>query len=254
MTHLDHDAQGGDYVKDGLAEYARSTGCRRYRWLNLNSSAMPSGEMKGRSQSTQAAPDVCSYLPAPRVLLVSVLVGVGFGVGDQYLGSLAALGSWTETLSLLSAPWLVLPFAIGCSQPRASRAAISGLVVTMSALAGYFLMIMGPFEGGQWNFTLREAHGLLLSNTLNIIGGLVTGPVYGFLGQRWRTRRAWMSAALVAGTLCLEPFALTATGRTFGGESTAVWRLEVVAGIALAVYFVIVGKAYRRHDSETAVP
>jgi len=50
----------------------------------------------------------------------------------------------------------------------------------------------------------------------------VTGPLYGFLGQRWRTRRAWISAALVAGALCLEPFVLTAAGRTFPGEYEAV--------------------------------
>jgi len=211
---------------------------------------MPNGEMRAHSQPPRAVTSVRSSCPALLVLLIAVLVGVGFGAGDQYLGSLTTLGSWTETLSLLSAPWLVLPFVFGCSQLRANRAATAGLVASMSALAGYFLMIMGPFEGGQWNFTFREAHGLLLSNTLNIVGALLTGPLYGFLGQRWRTRRAWISAALVAGALCLEPFALTAAGRTFGGESTAVWRVEVLAGIAMAGYFVIAGSAYRRRRSE----
>jgi len=61
-----------------------------------------------------------------------------------------------------------------------------GLVVTMSALVGYFLMIMGPVEGGEWNLNLHEARGLFVSNTLNIFGGLVTGPLYGFLGQHWQ--------------------------------------------------------------------
>ena len=210
---------------------------------------MPDGEMSANPRQPRAVTNVRCYLPAPLVLLITILVGVGFGAGDQYLGSVTIPGSWTTTLSLLSAPWLVLPFAVGCSQLRTSRAAISGLVASMSALAGYFLMIMGPFEGGQWNFTFRETRGLLLSNTLNIVGGLVTGPLYGFLGQRWRTRRAWISAALVAGALCLEPFALTAAGRSFPGESAAVWRAEVIAGIALAGYFVIAGLASRRHRS-----
>ena len=211
---------------------------------------MPNEATGAHPLPPRAVTKVRSYLPAPPVLLIAVLVGVGFGAGDQYLGSMTTLGSWTTTLSLLSAPWLVLPFAFGCSQLRASRAAIAGLVAGMSALAGYFLMIMGPFEGGQWNFTFREAHGLLLSNTLNIVGGLVTGPLYGFLGQRWRTRRAWISAALVAGALCLEPFALAVAGETFPGESTAVWRVEVVVGIAMAGYFVIAGLACRRRRSE----
>jgi hypothetical protein len=113
------------------------------------------------------------------VFVLAVVVGLVFGGGDQYLGAINANGLWTVSLSLLSAPWLVLPFAFGCSQLRTSRAAAIGLVATMSALLGYFLMIMGPFEGGQWTMNLREIHGLLVSNAENILGGLVTGPLYG---------------------------------------------------------------------------
>lgn len=187
-----------------------------------------------------------SFVPTPLALVVAVLVGIGFGSADQYLGSLVTPGGWTQTLSLLSAPWLVLPFALGCGQIRARQAATIGLVVTMTALLGYFVMIMGPLEGGQWNLSLHEARGVLSSNELNIFGGLVTGPLYGFLGQRWRTRRAWMSAVLVAGALCLEPFALTAAGRTLDGRSSTVWTLEVVAGMATAIYFALAGLVYRR--------
>jgi MFS family permease len=124
-----------------------------------------------------------------------------------------------------------------------------GLVVSSSALSGYFLMIMGPFEGGHSSLDIREVHGLLLSNVLNIAGGFVTGPLYGWLGQRWRTRRAWMSAVLVAGALCLEPFAVTAVGRSYPGESAAVWTVEVLAGIAVAAYFLVTGIAYRRRSA-----
>ena len=38
-------------------------------------------------------------------------------------------------------------------------AATAGLVVTLTALLAYFLMIMGPFEGGQWNLTAHEIRG-----------------------------------------------------------------------------------------------
>ena len=107
-----------------------------------------------------------------------------------------------------------------CSMARAARspsvAASCGSgarrqpvpVVTMTALLSYFLMIMGPFEGGRWNLTLHQIRAVFFSNTTNFFGGLMTGPLYGLLGQRWRTRRAWISALLVAGALCLEPFAL----------------------------------------------
>ena len=73
------------------------------------------------------------------VFVLAVVVGLVFGGGDQYLGAINANGLWTVSLSLLSAPWLVLPFAFGCSQLRTSRAAAIGLVATMSALLGYFL-------------------------------------------------------------------------------------------------------------------
>jgi hypothetical protein len=179
----------------------------------------------------------------PVMFLLAVVVGAGFGGGDQYLGSLNAPGLWTVSLSLLSAPWLVLPFAFGCSQLRSSRAAAIGLVVTLS---GYLLMIMGPFEGGHSSFSVPEVHGLLLSNTRNIVGGLVAGPLYGLLGQRWRTRRAWISAGLVAGALCLEPLAEVAAGHHYPGAST-VYPVEVAAGIAFGACFLVTGIVYRRH-------
>jgi hypothetical protein len=191
------------------------------------------------------------------VFLVAVVVGLAFGAGDQYLGSIDARGLWTVSVSLLSAPWLVFPFLFGCGQLRASRAAQVGLVATVAALSGYFLMIMGPFEGGQWNFNLHEIHGLFASNKLNIFGGFVTGPLYGFLGQRWRTRRAWLSAALVAGALCLEPLAQRLAGKSYPSESV-VWTVEIAIGIAVAAYFYVAGSAYRRRtetelETRTAV-
>jgi hypothetical protein len=179
------------------------------------------------------------------VFVVAVVFGLAFGAGDQYLGSINATGLWTVSLSLLSAPWLVLPFLFGCSQLRSRRAAALGLVVTMSALAGYFLMIMGPFEGGQWTMNLREIHGLVGSNMRNIAGGVVTAPLYGLLGQRWRTRRSWISAVLVAGALCGEPLAQTIAGNRYPGTSI-VWPAEIVVGVAAGVYFLLRGITYRR--------
>jgi hypothetical protein len=181
------------------------------------------------------------------VFVVAVVLGLGFGAGDQYVGSLAA-GLWTVSLSQLSAPWLLLPFAFGCTQPRSSRAATAGLVATLSGLTGYFLMVMGPFDGGQWTMTLREMHGLFTSNRLIIIGGFVTGPVFAWLGHLWRTQRAWVSALAVAGSLCLEPLALVVTGRNYPG-SAIVWPAEIAAGIVLAGFFFVTGLGHRRRGT-----
>ncbi len=149
---------------------------------------------------------------------IAILVGLLFGGGDQYLGSVIVSGGWTESVSLMSAPWLVLPFAFGCTQARARRAAQVGLVVTLSALAGYFLMIMGPLEGGRWTMTASEARGLLSSNRENILGGFITAPLYGLLGRAWRDHRAWFSAVAVAGALCLEPLVLAVSHRDYAGR------------------------------------
>jgi len=74
----------------------------------------------------------------PNAFFVAVVFGFVFGAADQYLGSRVTLGLWAATVSTASAPWLVLPFAFGCSQVRPRRAMLLGLVVTVAALAGYF--------------------------------------------------------------------------------------------------------------------
>jgi len=115
--------------------------------------------------------------------LVIVIGGLLFGAGDQYLGTIHAVNSmgwWSESVSLLSAPWLILPFFVGSTQRRPRRAAVAGLVVSLSALAGYFAMTLSPMEGV--HFSLAELRGLLGTNQLNEIGGLVFGPLLGGSG------------------------------------------------------------------------
>lgn len=58
------------------------------------------------------------------VLLLAL--ATAFGAGDQYLGSLSA-HPWGADVSLLSAPWLVLPFLAGATRREPRRAAALGL-------------------------------------------------------------------------------------------------------------------------------
>jgi hypothetical protein len=176
--------------------------------------------------------------------LVIVIGGLVFGAGDQYLGTVHAvdaIGWWSISVSLLSAPWLILPFLVGSTQGRPRRAAVAGLVVTLSALAGYFAMTLSPMEGV--HVSLVGLRGLLGTNQLNEIGGLVCGPLFGWLGNRWHTRRSWLAAALVTGALCLEPVAVTVAGRN-EGRSAVVWALEVVVGLAVGAWFLVSGRRY----------
>jgi hypothetical protein len=175
------------------------------------------------------------------IFLFATLVGLALGAADQFLGSRSGtLGPWAATAAQVSAPWLIVPFLLGVTQPRARRAAALGLIVTLSALLGYFAMTYSPIEIHPWTFhrftegmvaiTIRERY-----NGLYILGGLVTGPLFGLLGQRWRVRRSWVSAALVAGALCLEPVARWIVGQLM--PPAHVWGAEVASGAVLAAVF-----------------
>jgi hypothetical protein len=136
----------------------------------------------------------------------------------------------------MSAPWLVLPFVAGMTQERGRRAMALGLLVTMAALVGYFAIAhlppqrpAGAFLQGVFT-QVRTGY-----NPLWIVGGMVTGTMYGLLGQRWRVARSWISAALVAGALCLEPMARGLAGML--SRHFLVWWTEIALGAVAAMYF-----------------
>ena len=171
---------------------------------------------------------------------VAIVAGLAFGAGDQYLGTLTVgsiLGTWTWTVSAMSAPWLLLPFVAGLTQDRERRAMVLGLVVTLSALVGYFVMAHSPAEGGSVDGWAGRVVRMITTdlNPLWIVGGILTGPVFGLLGQRWRTRRSWVSAAAVTAALCLEPMARGVAGLLTGPSS--VWVAEMGIGVVAAGLF-----------------
>ncbi|MFL5954736.1 MAG: DUF6518 family protein [Gaiellaceae bacterium] len=167
------------------------------------------------------------------VVVVALVLAALFGAGDQYLGSLP-WHPWAWDISLLSAPWLVLAFLAGCTQRDPRRAVLLGLGCTLAALAGYGLMTLSPFENAHLNLRTVTAFGR--SETPVIVGGLFTGPLFGWFGHRWRTRRAWIGAFVTAAALFLEPAARIAAGN--GIRIRAVSIAEVAAGIAMAMYVV----------------
>jgi hypothetical protein len=187
--------------------------------------------------------------------LLAVILGLAFGAADQYLGSMSWLGPWASTAAQVSAPWLVLPFLTGMTQQRARRAAVLGLVVTASALLGYYAMTYSPLEIHPWSLD-RFTSGMVAVTTrgwynpLYILGGLATGPLFGVLGQRWRVRRWWVSAAAVTGVLCLEPVARLAAGHLY--PPAPVWTTEVVLGVLVAAAFAFAFLPGRR--TRAAIP
>jgi Family of unknown function (DUF6518) len=184
--------------------------------------------------------------------VVAVVVGLAFGAADQYLGTIR-FDPWAWTVSGMSAPWLVLPFVVGMTQERARRAVALGLVVTLAALVGYFAMTYSPMESIPLNEFFPGFIRMVRTgyNPVWIAGGVVIGPLYGYLGHRWRVARSWVSAALVTGALCLEPVARDLVGRL--EPPRIVWWSEVAIGAAAAVFFVAV-VLVSRPARETAPP
>jgi hypothetical protein len=174
-----------------------------------------------------------------------------FGGADQYLGSLTThgWGIWTVAVSQMSATWLLLPFLAGMTQDRARRAVRLGLWVTYAALLGYFVMTLSPTE----NVSLHgfDVARFLRSQADLLIGGVITGPVFGYLGHRWRVSRAWWAALLLAITACGEPVARTAAGRLYGPD--LVWLIESSIGVTMLVGLALAGAANYRRAQDDAV-
>ena len=174
------------------------------------------------------------------VFVIAILVGLAYGGGDQYLGSLRPmleLGSWTPTAAQMSAPWLLLPFALGATQTNPRRAMLLGLVVTEAAMVGYMVMTVSPVENVPLAAAPASAAAMMLAghNIAWALCGLITGPAYGLFGQRWRVSRWWVSAVAVAGAFFFEPLARVAAGQL--SPPSVVWWVEVAFGAAVTVYF-----------------
>lgn len=181
--------------------------------------------------------------PGTMVVLLALLCSAAFGAADQYLGSLTGSGhpwaaGWSTDVSLLSAPWLVLPFFAGATRREPRRAALLGLACTYTALATYGLMTVSPLENA--HLTLATVRGFLLSERAVFVGGIVSGPLFGWFGQQWRTRRALLGALATAAALCFEPLARRLSVNPIRYRD--VWLAEVAGGLALAGY-VVLGRA-----------
>jgi hypothetical protein len=171
--------------------------------------------------------------PRAMVAALALVLAAFFGAGDQYLGSIS-MHPWMTDVSLLSAPWLVLPFLAGCTQREPKRAALLGIGCTYSALIGYGVMTLSPIENA--HLSVGSITGFIVSQAGVFIGGVVTGPVFGGFGQQWRVHRAWRGAVATAAALCLEPVARIPAGHAI--RSSSVLLAEVAVGIAMATYFV----------------
>ena len=143
------------------------------------------------------------------VVVLALLLSAAFGAGDQYLGSLIGSGTSGPPAGRRHQPALraVARPAVRRRSDAARRAPgrIARARVHVRALVGYGLMTLSPFENA--HLTAATMRGFLVSERNVLIGGIVTGPLFGWFGQQWRTRRAILGALVTAAALCLEPLA-----------------------------------------------
>jgi hypothetical protein len=176
--------------------------------------------------------------------MLAVMFAAAFGGADQFLGARAwVVGSWAIGASLLSAPWLLVAFFAGWFQPTARRAVVLGFVSTVAALVGYSAMTLSPIEGAV--VSASEIHGLVVGQGVYLLGGLLTGPLFGWFGYQWRVRRDWRSALAAAVVVCGEPVAHAAVGTPVSFHG--IWAAEVVVGLVMALY--VIGVTLRRSHS-----
>lgn len=172
--------------------------------------------------------------------LILVLLATVFGAADQYLGSWPGHG-WAVDTSLLAAPWLVLPFAVGCGQRTARRAITLAVGCTFAALLGYLAMTLSPVE--QAKVSLGGVLGLLRWQLRWFVLGAISAPLLGWLGHRWRIGEAAWAPIVPAAALVLEPFARTVIGPPI--RSSQVRWLEIATGVVLAVVMVSTARTSR---------
>ena len=158
------------------------------------------------------------------IVAVALLVAAAFGAGDQYLGSFS-MHPWMADVSL--------PFLAGCTQRESKKAALLGLGCTFAALVGYGVMTLSPVENA--HVSVASVRGFIISEQRVILGGLLTGPLFGWFGQRRRVDRAWLGALATSAALCLEPLARAHAGQAIRSEK--VLLAEVALGLAMAGYF-----------------
>ena len=168
-----------------------------------------------RDQELPAEVAARSHRTAP--VFVALVAAFAFGAIDQLVPWAVSKSShpgaylFAGQVSKMSAPWLLVPFLAGAWQASRLRAAMLGLAATWLAVLAYIVMIVSPMQGV--HLTPRTFAFSLASQWPWFAGGLITGPLYGWLGHLWRTRRSAVAALIAALPVLLEPAALWLSSR-----------------------------------------
>jgi MYXO-CTERM domain-containing protein len=134
-----------------------------------------------------------------RRTLAALLAAAAFGLlAGAFKGNETGLRG---EIGNLSAPWLLVAALPASSCRTLVRGAVTGLVSTMVALAGFYaaltVVLAGHLGGGGF---LRELAVEAEANRIYFLAGAVTGPVLGAVGA-WVGRRHPSAVWLLVGLL-----------------------------------------------------
>jgi hypothetical protein len=158
-------------------------------------------------------------------------------------------GDVRNAIGNLSAPWLLLlPFIAGAAagERRVARAALVGVLVSLVALAGFYLA--NTFVLGLGRHSWLEDVRLTFAGGRYFQLALLSGPVFGALGGLWQRSGSRLLGVLVGGLLALEPFVWLAyerAGHAIYTSDTAVWAVEVAVGVCAAAVAATVARPRR---------
>jgi len=175
-----------------------------------------------------------------------VLGAVGFGLFAAWAkgpgtNGVSGVSQLRADIGNLSTPWLLVAFIPGTWTTRSRDGAIVGLVATMSALVGFYVLTSLLVDAGGHGIgdTLRRE---LWANRLYFASGALSGPLFGALGAWWRTTRSLRATVLAGGLLMGEPIVMGALGLLFpstivglDGVSITVYVSELALGVILVL-------------------
>jgi hypothetical protein len=180
-------------------------------------------------------------------VVIAALGAPAFGVAMSVLKGNNG-GDVRNAIGNLSAPWLLLPFIAGAAagERRVARAALVGVLVSLVALAGFYLA--NTFVLGLGRHSWLEDVRLTFAGGRYFQLALLSGPVFGALGGLWQ-RSCWRPlGVLVGGVLALEPLVWLAyerAGHAIYTSDTAVWAVEVAVGVCAAAVAATVARPRR---------
>ena len=159
--------------------------------------------------------DVRPRSSATRIAVV-LLAAFAFGLlaawaKGQNTDGIAEVSQARNALGNLSTPWLLVAFFAGMQCPTPWRGAFVGLVATLFALGGFYLLSTLVENLGGHGF-IGDLRLELTGNRAYFEGGVITGPIFGALGAWWRRRPTARTSLLAGGLLIAEPLVMVALG------------------------------------------